>query len=332
MKFSQAFKLTTCWAALATLGGIIVAPTASAQTPAYPSRPITLVVPTAPGGTTDLAARMIADPLSKALGQPVIVENRGGGNGTIAATAVKRAPADGYTLLMQYSGYHVITPAIVKNLSWDPVKDFAPVANVLSAPQLVVVRASLPVNTLPELVAYAKANPGKLSYASSGNGSLQHITGEMFKQLAGIDMTHVPYKGTGPAITDLLGGNVDLTFGTPPPFMGHIQSGKLRALAVTGKARLPGAKNVPTAAEGGFEKLDATSWFAVFAPAATPKPIIDKLTAEIAKVMQTEPFKRKAEEQGAQASYMNPAQLGEFTGAELARWGQVVKTSHIEAD
>jgi tripartite-type tricarboxylate transporter receptor subunit TctC len=296
------------------------------------SKPITLIVPTAPGGTTDLAARLIADPLSKALGQPVIVENRGGGNGTIAASAVKRAAPDGYTLLVQYSGYHVITPAIVKKLGWDPIKDFAPVANILSAPQLVVVREGLPVKTLPELIAYAKANPGKLSYASSGNGSLQNVTGEMLKQQTGIEMTHVPYKGTGPAITDLLGGNVDLTFGTPPPFMGHIQAGKLRTIAVTGKARLPSLKDVPTAAEAGYPKLDATSWFAVYAPAGTPKPIIERLTTEIAKITQTEAFKKKAEEQGAVADYMNPQQLADFTKAELARWAQVVKAANIQAD
>jgi tripartite-type tricarboxylate transporter receptor subunit TctC len=298
----------------------------------YPSRAITLLVPAAAGGTTDLAARMIADPLSKALGQPVVVENRPGGNGTIATSAVKRAAPDGYTLLVQYSGYQVITPAIVKNLGWDPIQDFAPVANILSAPQLVVVREGLPVKTLPELVAYGKANPGKLSYGSSGNGSLQHVTGEMLKLQTGIDMTHVPYKGTGPTITDMLGGNVDLTFGTPPPFMGHIQAGKLRAIAVTGKARLPSLKDVPTAAEAGYPKLDATSWFAMYAPAGTPKPVIDKLTTEIQKIMQTEAFKKKAEEQGAVADYMNPQQLAEHTKAELARWGEVVKAAKIQAD
>ncbi len=331
MKFPKRFPLLR-WVATIAVAAPIIASSALVQADSYPSKPITLIVPTAPGGTTDLAARLIADPLSKALGQPVIVENRGGGNGTIAASAVKRAAPDGYTLLVQYSGYHVITPAIVKKLGWDPIKDFAPVANILSAPQLVVVREGLPVKTLPELIAYAKANPGKLSYASSGNGSLQNVTGEMLKQQTGIEMTHVPYKGTGPAITDLLGGNVDLTFGTPPPFMGHIQAGKLRPIAVTGKARLPSLKDVPTAAEAGYPKLDATSWFAVYAPAGTPKPVIDKLTTEIAKITQTEAFKKKAEEQGAVADYMNPQQLADFTKAELARWAQVVKAANIQAD
>jgi tripartite-type tricarboxylate transporter receptor subunit TctC len=298
----------------------------------YPNRPVTLVVPAATGGTTDFAGRMLTQPLGAALGQSVIVDNKGGANGSIGAMIVKRAEADGHTLLMQYSGYHVITPAVSKTpLQWD-ASDFQPVANVLSAPQVVVVRASLPVKTLAELVAYAKANPGKLNYASSGNGSLQHVTGAMLEQQAGIQMVHVPYKGTGPALQDLLGGQVDLTFGTPPPFVPHIQSGKLRALAVTGKSRLPSLPEVPTTAEAGLPKLDATSWFAVFAPARTPKPVVDKLSAEIAKIMATPAFRQKALDLGAEADYMNPQQLGQFTQAELARWAQVVKASKIEAD
>ncbi|HEX6361584.1 MAG TPA: tripartite tricarboxylate transporter substrate binding protein [Albitalea sp.] len=299
---------------------------------AWPSKPITLIVPTAPGGTTDLSARMLAEPLGKALGQTIVVDNRGGASGAIAAVAVKRAEPDGHTLLMQYSGYHVITPAVAKQpLGWD-AKDFQPVANVLSAPQVIVARAELPIKTMAELVAYAKAHPGKLTYASSGNGSLQHVTGAMLEQQAGIQMTHIPYKGTGPALQDLLGGQVDVTFGTPPPFMQHIQAGKLRALAVTGKTRLASLPDVPTAAEAGLPRLDATSWFAVFAPAATPKAVVDRLSAEIAKVVATPEFKRKAAEQGASADYMSPQQLGGFSQAELGRWAQVVKASKIEAD
>jgi len=317
--------------ALMTLMGSLVSGPAVRAQEGYPAKVVTMVVPAAPGGTTDISARMVADPLSKSFGQQVIVDNKPGANGSIATSFVARAKPDGHILLMQYSGYHVITPHLIKQ-GWDPIKDFAPVANVLSAPQVIVARAGLPVKTFSELVSYAKANPDKLSYASSGNGSLQHVTGVMLEQLAGIKLVHVPYKGTGQALTDLLGGNVDLTFTTAPPLSAHIKSGKLIPLAVTSKSRLPSLPDVPTAAEVGFPKLNVDSWFAVYAPAGTPRPITDKLTAEIAKIMQTEAFKRKAEEQGAEANYMTPDQLGEFTRAELVRWGDVVQAANIKAE
>ena len=290
-----------------------------------------MVVPTATGGTTDLSARMLAQALTPVLGQSVVVDNKGGGNGAIAAGIVKRAPADGYTLLMQYSGYHVISPHLTKVHQWEQA-DFQPVANVISAPQIIVVREGLPVKTLAELIAYAKANPGKLNYASSGNGSLQHVTGAMLEQQGGIKMVHVPYKGTGPALQDLLGGQVDLTFGTAPPFMPHIQAGKLRVLAVTGKQRLPSLPDVPTTAEAGLPKVDATSWFPLFAPAATPKAVVDKLAADARTVVQSAEFRKKAEEQGATADFQDPAQLGAKVKADLANWAEVVKSARIEAE
>ena len=297
----------------------------------YPNKPITMIVPAAAGGTTDLAGRMAAQALAPVLGQSVVVDNKGGGNGAIAANLVKRAEADGYTLLMQYSGYHVISPHLTKAKSWEQ-SDFAPIGNVLSAPQIIVVRSELPVKTLAELVSYAKANPGKLNYASSGNGSLQHVTGAMLEQQAGIKMVHVPYKGTGPALQDLLGGQVDLTFGTAPPFMPHVHSGKLRVLAVTGKQRLSSLPAVPTTAEAGYAGVNATSWFALFAPKATPQPVIDLLTRDLKKVVEDPAFKKKAEEQGATADYMNPQQLAAMVKTEYANWAQVVKSSRIEAE
>lgn len=303
---------------------------ASAQS-AYPAKPVLMVVPTATGGTTDLSARMLAQALGPVLGQSVVVDNKGGGNGNIAANAVKRAEADGYTLLMQYSGYHVISPHLTRQKQWDQA-DFQPVANVISAPQIIVVRNDLPVKTLAELIAYAKAHPDKLNYASSGNGSLQHVTGAMLEQQGRIKMVHVPYKGTGPALQDLLGGQVDLTFGTAPPFMPHITAGKLRVLAVTGKERLASLPDVPTTAEAGYPGVNATSWFAVFVPTATPKPVVDKLTADIRTVVHSAAFKQKAQEQGATADYQTPQQLGDKVKADLAGWADVVRSSKIEAE
>ena len=298
---------------------------------AYPNKTVTFVVPAAAGGTTDISGRMAAQALAPVLGQAVVVDNKGGGNGAIAANIVKRAEADGYTLLMQYSGFHVISPHLAKAPQWEQ-KDFQPIANIISAPQIIVVRESLPVKTLAELIAYAKANPGKLNYASSCNGSLQHVTGAMLEQQGGIKMVHVPYKGTGPALQDLLGGQVDLTFGTAPPFMPHIASGKLRVLAVTGKERLPSLPDAPTTAEAGYPGVNATSWFALFAPAAVPRPVIDRLAADLKKVVEDPAFRKKAEEQGAAADYLGPQQLSERARADFANWAGVIKSSKIEAE
>ena len=298
---------------------------------AYPNKTVTFVVPAAAGGTTDISGRMAAQALAPVLGQAVVVDNKGGGNGAIAANIVKRAEADGYTLLMQYSGFHVISPHLAKAPQWEQ-KDFQPIANIISAPQIIVVRESLPVKTLAELIAYAKANPGKLNYASSGNGSLQHVTGAMLEQQGGIKMVHVPYKGTGPALQDLLGGQVDLTFGTAPPFMPHIASGKLRVLAVTGKERLPSLPDAPTTAEAGYHGVNATSWFALFAPAAVPRPVIDRLAADLKRVVEDPAFRKKAEEQGAAADYLGPQQLSERARADFANWAGVIKSSKIEAE
>ena len=298
----------------------------------YPTKAIALLVPSAPGGTTDLAARMIAEPLSKALGQPVVVENRAGANGVIAATAVKRAEPDGYTLIMQYSGYHVISPLVTKGPPQWTAKDLTPVANVLSAPQVIVAREGTGFKTLGDMIAYAKANPAKLSYASSGAGSLQHATGAMLEQQAGIQMVHVPYKGTAPALQDLLGGTVDVTFGTPPPFIAHIKAGKLRALAVTTSERISMLPDVPTAAEAGVTGIEVASLFGVMAPAGTPAPIVAKLNAEIQKILATPEAQEQLLLQGAYAIRMTPEQSGERIRKEISQWAKVIDEAKIKTD
>nr|WP_066410894.1 tripartite tricarboxylate transporter substrate binding protein [Bordetella ansorpii] len=313
-------------------GAAMLTASGAASAAGYPDRPVSLIVSAAPGGTTDIAARLIAQPLGQALGQSVVVENRPGGSGGIAAQAVARAKPDGYTLLLQYSGFQVITPSVMKDIGWDPIKDFAPVANVLSAPQVIVVRPALPIHSLKELVSYAKANPGKLNYASSGNGSLQQVATELLNQQAGIQTAHIPYKGTGPALNDLLGGAVDMTITTPPPLLGQIHAGKLRALAITGESRLPSLPDVPTAAQAGYPDLQVSSWFAMYAPAGTPPEVVDKLAGEIEKIMKSDAFRQKAAEQGAEARFMGPKELGDYTREELARWNKVVKAAHITAE
>lgn len=298
----------------------------------YPQRPVTLVVPTPPGGSTDFTARLIVEPLIRALGQPVIVDNRPGASGNIGNQFVARAKPDGYTLLVAYSGYQVGNPHLFKDAGWDPIKDFAPVAMVTRAPQVFAIHHALPVNSLQELIAYAKKNPGKLNYASSGNGSIQHIAGELFKQLTGTFITHIPYRGSGPAVQDLLAGTVDLHITTPASVVSHIKSGRLRALAVTSAKRLPSLLDVPTATEAGLKGYDLDSWFALYAPAGTPAAIVQQLNAEVNKILQMPEVRKKAEDSGTSVEAFTPAQLGEFTRKELDYWGGVIKSAKITAD
>lgn len=315
----------------AAVMALVGAPVAQAQGK-FPERTITIVVPSAPGGSTDFTARLIAEPLSRALGQPVVVDNKAGASGNIGNQFVAKAKPDGYTLLLAYSGYQVGNPHLFKKAGWDPIKDFAPVAMLTRAPQVVAARANLPVSNLRELVAYAKANPDKLNYASSGNGSIQHIAGELFKQMTGTSLTHVPYKGAGPAVQDLLGGQVDLFFTTPASVVSHIKADKLKGLAVTSSARLSSLPQVPTTRESDLKDFTLDSWFALYAPAGTPNEVVQQLNAEITKILASPDVKKKAEDAGTLVEHMGPAQLGDYTRKELAYWGRVIQDAKISAD
>ena len=307
---------------------LVASPLALAQGK-YPQRPVTLVVPTAPGGTTDFTARLITEPLSRALGQPVVVENKPGAAGNIGNQMVARAKPDGYTLLVSYSGYHVGNPHLFKQAGWDPIKDFAPVAMMTRAPQVIAINPKLPVNNLKELIAYAKANPGKLNYASSGNGSIQHIAGELFKQLTGTFITHIPYRGSGPAVQDLMAGQVDIFITTPAGVVSQIQGGRLKGIAVTSKQRLSSLPQVETAAEQGLKGYELDSWFALYAPAGTPADVVQLLNTEINKILASTDVRKKAEDSGTSVQQMSPAQLGEFTKKELDYWGKVIQGAKI---
>jgi tripartite-type tricarboxylate transporter receptor subunit TctC len=323
MRFSRRQTLGLSAAALA-------APWVRAQN--FPERSITIVVPAPPGGTADISARALVEPLGKALGQSIVVDNKGGANGATGAQALLGAKPDGHTLLMAYSGFHCMSPHLVK-LPYDPLKDLQAVSNVYSAPQVMVVRSSLEnIKTAQDLIAYAKANPGKLNYGSSGNGSVQHIATELFKQLTGTFMTHIPYRGTGPTIQDLLAGQIDLTVTTAPPLLPHIQSGKFRPLLVAGPRRLSSLPNVPTGADIGLKGYEVDAWFALYTHAQTPKAAVERIAAEMQKIMATPAFKERAAAQGAEANYIGPQPMMSYAKAEYDKWGQVIKTAGIKAD
>lgn len=294
-------------------------------------KPITLVVPTAAGGTTDIAARMLAEPLGKILQTTVIVDNRGGGNGNIAGQMVARGPADGTSLLVQYSGYQCITPLIQPVAGFDPAINLKPLGHLIDAPQLLVVRGNFPADNFADFIKYVKANPGRVNYASSGNGSLQHVTTELLKDLTKTFMVHIPYRGTGPALNDLLAGTVDFTITTPPPLLPHIRAGKLKALMVTGRNRLAAQPNVPTATEAGVP-LVASSWFAVYGPTGLSTDLQGRLSLAIRQVVESEGFKKRAEEQGAKAVVMSGAELATLGDNERKMWGRIVKLANIKAD
>lgn len=309
---------------------VALAMAASAQP--FPSRPVTLVVPVTPGGSTDLMARQIAEPLAKALGQPVIVENRPGASGNIAASYVAKSKPDGHTLLAAYSGFHAANSFLYKNLDWDPLKSFTPVALIINSAQAIAVTDKLPVKTLKELVAYAKANPGKLNYGTAGPGSLHHISGALLEQLAETKMTPIAYKGTGPAVTDLAAGNVDIVITTPPGVIPLSLTGKIRIIAVTGNKRVASLPNVPSAAEEGFPNFSVDAWFGFVAPMGTPPDVVKRLADEMAKAVQLDTFKKGVEGAGGTVQFQGTAAFDAIIRKDIQMFGRVIKAANISAE
>ena len=313
----------------ATLALTAAAGAASAQ--AWPTKPVTFIVPNPPGGVVDTSARLVGEPLGKLLGQPVVIENKGGASGNIAYQHVALAPKDGYTLLISYSAYHVGNPALFPKLPWAQ-KDLVPVALLTAATNVITTHPSVPGANLQEFIGHAKANPGKLNYASQGNGSLSHVGTALLEQATGISMTHVPYKGSGPAIQDVLAGQVQVFMTTPPSVMQHVQAGKLKAHAVTGKTRHPGLPSVPTTAEAGLDGFELEAWVGLFAPAGTPPAVIAQLSEQVRKALETPEAKAVAVKQGIETRYLGPDALGALVARETDYWGKVIKAKNIQAE
>ena len=297
----------------------------------FPSRPIRLVVPFPPGGPTDIVARPLAQMLGESLKQSVIVDNRGGAGGLIGADLVAKSPPDGYTLLMGTVGTNAINGALYRKLPYDPVRDFTPITLVASAPIAVVVNPRAGIASVKDLIAQAKSNPGKMSFGSAGNGTPGHLTGEMFATAAGVSLQHVPYKGSAPAITDLLGNQIPMMFDPLQSVIQHVRSGKLRALAISGRNRSPALPDVPTLGEAGVKDFESTAWWAVFGPANMPAEIARTLRNEIERIVRSDAFEQKLGNLGVQPS-TEPLSLAEFQKTEVARWAKAVRDSGATAD
>ncbi len=313
----------------AALSLALVAAAALAQD--YPTRPIHMIVPYPPGGGTDIVARVITEPLGQALGQPIIIDNRGGAAGNVGTEAASRATPDGYTVLFTLSS-HTINPKLYAKLPFDVEKDFVPIGLAANIPQILVANPSLPVNNVQELIAYAKANPGKLNFASVGTGSPGHIAGELFKLKTGVDIVHVPYKGGGPAVTDTLGGQVQLLFVSMPAAWQFVKSGRLKAFAVTSDKRSVVAPDIPTLAEAGVPDCVVNSWYGALVPAKTPPATVAKLAAALAKVVQSSDVKERLLLQGAEATTSTPQEFDALIHDELAKWDYVIRTAKIKPE
>jgi tripartite-type tricarboxylate transporter receptor subunit TctC len=309
---------------------VVVFAAAAASAQSYPDRPIRYVVPQAAGGSSDTLARMIVTRVGESLGQQLVVDNRPGATGVIGAEVVARANPDGYTLL-QAATSHATNPAMHGKLRYDSVRDFAPISLLSQQPNLWLVHPVLPVKSIKELIAYAKSRPGELNFASSGTGGSQHLAGELLKSMAGIDMVHIPYKGSPPALIDLLAGRVSVMTSTMPPALPHIKSAKVRVLAVTSSKRSAALPDVPTVAESGVPGYEAIAWQALLAPAGTPRPVIQRLNVEFVKVLRQQDIAAKLAEQGYDIVASTPEWLGEYVKSEIAKWTRVIKAAGIQA-
>jgi tripartite-type tricarboxylate transporter receptor subunit TctC len=305
--------------------------TGSVFAQAYPSKPITIVVPYAVGGTTDIVGRLVGTQIGNALGQPLVIDNKAGGGGNIGWGAVARSAPDGYTLLTTEMSF-TIAPALGTKQPFDPKKDFTHIITAAAAPHVLVVNPGVPAKTLQEFIAYAKANPGKLNYGSGGNGTNTHLGGELFKREAKVDLIHVPYKGAGAVLQDLMGGQVQALVTSLPTALPHIKSGKLRALVVTAEKRSSLLPDVPSAKEAGLPKFVMDFWVGLAAPAGTPQPVIDKLNKAVADALNSPEGRKRLAEQGLEPEANTPAQAAQFVAAEMQQWGAVVKAAGIKAD
>ena len=304
----------------------------SALAQPYPTKPIVLVVPFAPGGTSELISRLMAQKLAERLGQQVVVENRPGAAGNIAMEQVARAAPDGYTLILGHIGTLAVNPAMFPRLPYDALKDFAPVSLIAAVPNIVTINPSVPAKNLKEFLDLARAKPGAINYGSAGNGSAGHLAMEYLKRIAKVDMVHVPYKGTGPMLTDLLAGQTQATFTGASPLIPHIKSGKLRALAVGSATRIPSLPDVPTVAESGFAGFETAQWYGIIAPAKTPPAIIQRLSAEIAQVMQLPDVIARLSGDGTVMIGSTPQEFATYIQVEMKRWGDVVRAANIKAE
>ncbi|MDB5807167.1 MAG: tripartite tricarboxylate transporter substrate binding protein [Betaproteobacteria bacterium] len=311
------------------LASLVFAPAASAAD--FPNRASRLIVPYTPGGNTDILGRVIAHELNRATGQPVVVENRPGAAGTIGTDLVAKSPPDGYTILLASFGNILTAGALYKGLPYDPVNDLTPISLVATPQTVIVINAKLPFNDVKGMIAYAKANPGKLNYGSSGNGSSNHLFGALFASMAGVQMTHVPYKGSGPAVSDVLAGNIQLSFAPFPLVMGHIKAGTLKPLAVTGSVRHPLLPNTPTVAEAGVPGYEAVGWFALMAPAGTPKAIIEQLNQQVNRIIALPEVRAQLAQEGAEPVGGTPEEARRSVAEGAKKWGDLVRRLNITA-